>query len=153
MKNLERPARRFLFMAVSAAMAFLTAGIVVQACTDGATTTEVSFTTAWPSCDQDLIKQFWIGWGVTDDSWNPAGISDDCKRKSSLRKGHERHRSDRRRTDRSRNLSPESRLHGRVGRKLPFRFEPVSYEHLSALHSRSWGRSRGPERSWRSHRS
>jgi hypothetical protein len=78
MKYPKRFSRRFVFIALSAAMAFLSAGIMVEACTDGATTTEVSFTTAWPSCDQDLIKQLWIGWGVTDDSWNPAGISDDC---------------------------------------------------------------------------
>jgi hypothetical protein len=78
MKNPRRFAGTFVFIAVGLAMALLAAGIVVQACTDGATTTEVSFTTAWPSCDQDLIKQFWQGWGVTDDSWNPAGILDDC---------------------------------------------------------------------------
>jgi hypothetical protein len=78
MKHSKRFAGTFVFVAVSVAMALLAAGIVVQACNDGATTTEVSFTAAWPSCDQDLIKQFWQGWGVTDDSWNPAGISDDC---------------------------------------------------------------------------
>jgi hypothetical protein len=54
------------------------AAVVVQACTDGATSTEVAFTKAWRPCDQDLINQFWQGWGVTDDSWDPAGISDDC---------------------------------------------------------------------------
>jgi hypothetical protein len=78
MKNSERFAGRFVIIAVSVVMTLLAVGIVVHACTDGATTTEVSFTAAWPSCDQDLIKLFWQGWGVTDDSWNPAGISDDC---------------------------------------------------------------------------
>ncbi|HXJ89070.1 MAG TPA: hypothetical protein VMS18_19790 [Candidatus Binatia bacterium] len=69
---------RFVLGAVAAAMVLVSAVILVHACTDGATTTEVSFTKAWPSCDQDLIRQLWQGWGVTDDSWNPAGISDDC---------------------------------------------------------------------------
>jgi hypothetical protein len=76
-KTLKIFARRLVLLAVTAAMV-LTARTVVRACIDGATTTEVSVTTAWPSCDQDLIKGFWQGWGVTDDSWNPAGISDDC---------------------------------------------------------------------------
>lgn len=78
MSNRKRFAGKFVLMAGSAVIALLAAGIVVQACTDGATTTEVAFTAAWRPCDQDLVNQFWQGWGLTDDSWNPAGITDAC---------------------------------------------------------------------------
>ena len=78
MKNPKVFSGMFVLIALSAVVVLLAAGIIVHACTDGATTTETSFTAAWPSCDQSLIQQFWQGWGVTDDSWNPAGISDDC---------------------------------------------------------------------------
>jgi len=78
MKHLKRVPSRFVFMAAALVGLILAARIVVEACTDGATTTEVSFTKAWRPCDQDLVNAFWQGWGLTDDSWNPAGISDAC---------------------------------------------------------------------------
>jgi len=70
--------RRSLVIAAITALLLFAAGVVVEACTDGATTTELAFTAAWRPCDQDLVTSFWQGWGVTDDSWNPAGISDAC---------------------------------------------------------------------------
>jgi hypothetical protein len=77
MKPMKASTRNLVLFALCAVTALLTGRSVVLACTDGATTTELAFTQAWP-CRQDVIDQFWSGWGVTDDSWNPAGISRAC---------------------------------------------------------------------------
>jgi len=72
MKHLKSVPLRFVFIATALVALTLAARIVAKACTDGATTTELSFTKAWRHCDQDLVNAFWQGWGLTDDSWNPA---------------------------------------------------------------------------------
>jgi hypothetical protein len=61
MKHLKTVRSRFVFMAAAVIALTLGARIVVKACTDGATSTELSFTKAWRPCDQDLVNAFWQG--------------------------------------------------------------------------------------------
>ena len=74
----RRRARRTVYATICCVGLSMAIRFAATACVDGATTTEVAYTTSWPSCDMDLVKMIWQGWGITDDSWNPAGITDAC---------------------------------------------------------------------------
>jgi len=48
------------------------------ACSDGVTATELAWANEWGPCRQDIISYVYQKWDMTDDSWDPAGKSDDC---------------------------------------------------------------------------
>ena len=62
-----------LMTAVAAALMLRRA----SACTDGASPTETAFASTFP-CEQADIVSIFYDYALTDDSWVPAGLHDDC---------------------------------------------------------------------------
>lgn len=63
---------------VACALMFGMGSAPALACIDGASATELAWANQWGPCRQDIILNIYNGWDLTDDSWDPAGKSDDC---------------------------------------------------------------------------
>src|SRR5215831_7249305 len=69
---------RYLAVVLSISAVLIFAVTVTQACTDGVTAPENAFANTWGPCRQDIINYIFRAWDLTDDSWQPAGLQDDC---------------------------------------------------------------------------